>query len=259
MNLTAADKRQLDEDGYIVLEDFMSAGLRDGLRREVDRLFLAEGDNAGAEFKQEPGCGRLANLVDKGEIFRSLIVMPELLEYIRHVLGPEIKLSSLNARRVPPQGAGAQPLHVDMSALPDERGYWVCNSVWMLDDFTAENGSLRVIPGSHHWRQMPQQVLSDPKAPHPQQVPVTGRAGTVVVMNAHLWHGGTANHTAASRTAVHAFFCRRDKPQQQYQKKLLRSEVQQTLSKELRYILALDDAANDRLSADVTVRSGFLK
>ena len=47
-----------------------------------------------------------------------------------------------------------------------------------------------------------------------------------MVMNAHLWHGGTANRTAAPRLAMHAFYCRRDKPQQQYQKQLLRPEVQ---------------------------------
>ena len=40
-------------------------------------------------------------------------------------------------------------------------------------------------------------------------------------MNAHLWHGGTANHSSAPRLAMHAFYCRDDKPQQQYQKQLL--------------------------------------
>ena len=78
-------------------------------------------------------------------------------------------------------------------------------------------------------------------------------------MNAHVWHGGTANRTAAPRLAMHAFYCRGDKPQQQYQKALLRPEVQAALDPELRQILALDDLANDALSANVDVRSGFLK
>jgi hypothetical protein len=58
---------------------------------------------------------------------------------------------------------------------------------------------------------------------------------------------------------VHAFFCRRDKPQQQYQKGLLRPEVQEALPASLRDLLALDDPLNDHLSAEVAVRSGFLK
>ena len=57
---------------------------------------------------------------------------------------------------------------------------------------------------------------------------------------------------------MHAFYCRRDKPQQQYQKQLLRPAVQDGLSPELREMLALDDPLNDALSANVSIRSGFL-
>jgi ectoine hydroxylase-related dioxygenase (phytanoyl-CoA dioxygenase family) len=80
-----------------------------------------------------------------------------------------------------------------------------------------------------------------------------------VVMNAHMWHGGTANRTAAPRLAMHAIYCRRDKPQQQYQKQLLRPDVQAGLDPGVRWMLALDDPANDELSAAVEVRSGFMK
>jgi ectoine hydroxylase-related dioxygenase (phytanoyl-CoA dioxygenase family) len=269
MPLTEVEKQHLDEAGYVVLEDFIDPDLLRRLRRRIEDLFAEEGERAGAEFKPEPGCRRLANLVDKDPIFWTVIALPRLQEYIRHVLGPDIKLSSLNARSVPPDGvgrisnpshrAGAQPLHADMAAVADEQGYWVCNSVWMLDDFTPENGAPRLIPGSHRRRQLPQQVLADPRADHPEQVLITGRAGTVAVMNAHLWHGGTANRTGSPRTALHAFYCRRDKPQQQYQKKLLRPEVQRELSPHLRHLLALDDPLNDQLSADAAERSGFLK
>jgi hypothetical protein len=58
---------------------------------------------------------------------------------------------------------------------------------------------------------------------------------------------------------MHAFYCRRDKPQQQYQKKLLGADLQASLPPELRDILALDDPLNDELSASVIVKSGFLK
>jgi ectoine hydroxylase-related dioxygenase (phytanoyl-CoA dioxygenase family) len=90
-------------------------------------------------------------------------------------------------------------------------------------------------------------------------VQVTGRAGTVVVINAHLWHGGQANRTDAPRTAIHAFYCRWDKPQQQYQKALLRAEVQAGLAPGLRRLLALDDPSNDELARQGGPRSGFLK
>jgi ectoine hydroxylase-related dioxygenase (phytanoyl-CoA dioxygenase family) len=257
--MTDDDKRQLDEQGYVVLPGFMDAELLNDLGRRILELFEEEGDRAGREFRTEEHARRLANLVGKGGVFRRAIVLPELLEYVRQVLGPEIKLSSLNARSADPNSDEGQPLHVDMAAIPDERGYWVCNTVWMLDDFTPDNGATRMVPGSHTWGKRPQDVLEDPLAPYPGEVLLTGKAGTVAVMNAHMWHAGTANRTSSPRLGMHAFYCRRDKPQQQYQKQLLHPEVQAGLTPELRRLLALDDPVNDELSANVTVRSGFMK
>ena len=258
--MTEQQKRQLDEDGYVVLEGLISReGLLGPLRSRILELFEQEGERAGSEFRTEAHAHRLANLVDKGDVFTRAIVLPDVLECVRHVLGRDIKLSSLNARSADPNSDTAQPLHVDMAAVPDERGYWVCNTLWLLDDFTPENGATRMIPGSHKWGQRPQDVLADPQAAHPDEVLLLGQAGSVVVMNAHMWHGGTANRTAAPRLAMHAFYCRRDKPQQQYQKQLLRAEVQAALPAGLREVLALDDPLNDELSANVTVRSGFMK
>ena len=259
MNLTADERRRLDEDGWLVLPDFMTPAQLAALRQRVEEVFAAEGDRAGAEFKQEPGCRRLANGIDKGEVFRAAASDERLLGCVQHVLGPDFKLSSLNVRSVNPHADEAQPLHADMGAIADERGWWVCNTVWMLDDFTLDNGPIRLVPGSHRWRRLPQDVLADPKASHPDEVKLTGQAGTVVVMNAHMWHGGLANATDRPRTAMHIFFARRDKPQQQYQKQLVRPEVQAALAPRLRWLLALDDPRNDELSTAATVRSGFLK
>jgi len=281
MTVPADHRRRLDEEGYVRLEGFIEPARRRRLDDRIEALFEAEGENAGSEFRQEPGARRLANLVDKGDVFVECILEPAVLEYLGCVLGPRFKLSSLNARSANPRGGSggtgesprleerarihsaradddAQPLHVDAGALPDERGYWVCNTVWMLDDFTVDNGALRAVPGSHRWGRRPQDVLADPRLPHPDEVLVTGRAGDLVVMNSHLWHGGTANRTNRRRLALHAFYCRWDKPQQQYQKPLLRPVTQAALSPAARVLLALDDPANDAMSAEGG-RSGFMK
>jgi len=256
--MTAAERRQLDEQGFVVLADSMGPELLGGLRERIYELFGAEGERAGQEFRTEAHAHRLSNLVAKGEVFGRAIVLPGVIEGVRSVLGPHFKLSSLNARSADPDGDLPQPLHVDMSAVADERGYWVCNTIWMLDDFTPENGATRVIPGSHRWGRRPAEVLDDLLAPHPDEVLVLGSAGSIAVMNAHAWHGGTVNGSSAPRLSMHAFYCRSDKPQQQYQKQLLPQDVQDSLSPELRDLLALDDPHNDAVSAAATVRSGFL-
>jgi hypothetical protein len=58
---------------------------------------------------------------------------------------------------------------------------------------------------------------------------------------------------------MHVYYTRWDKPQQQYQKKLVRPEVQNRLSASARKLLALDDPLNDELSARLSGMSGFLK
>jgi ectoine hydroxylase-related dioxygenase (phytanoyl-CoA dioxygenase family) len=189
-------------------------------------------------------------------MFEDMILTPQVLEAMRSVLGPRFKLSSLNARSADPFNDQPQPLHVDSAAIPDEAGYWVCNSVWLLDDFTPKNGATRIVPGSQRWHRLPPPGLYEC---HPEEVLVTGKAGDVVIMNAHAWHGGTANHTAQPRRALHVYYTRWDKPQQQYQKQWVAPEVQRRLPPEARKILALDDALNDELCRTGSGVSGFMK
>lgn len=252
-------REQLDDRGYIVLEDFISPERLQRLRDRVEQVYVEEGEAAGHEFRYEEHVRRLANLVAKGKEFEDLVSDPGILEQVAWVLGGDFKLSSLNARSANPHENCRQPLHIDAGAIPDERGYWVCNTIWLLDDFTRENGATRCIPGSHRWGINPVETLPDATAPHPDEVLVTARAGAVVVMNAHMWHGGTENRTGSPRRALHAFYCRADKPQQQYQKSLIPAEVQRGFRLEVRRILALDDLRNDEISSKSTGASGFLK
>jgi len=251
-------KRELDERGFVVLPGFIDPAWLTELQQTTEGQFEYEGEEAGSEFKTEIGSRRLANLINKGEAFQRVVAEPRLLAYVELVLGSEFKLSSLNARSANPHNGISQPLHADMGAIADEHGYWVCNSVWMLDNFTEENGPIRVVPGSHRWKQLPQEVMDDPSKPHAEEEIITGPAGTVVIMNAHAWHGGTANRTDSPRTALHAFYARRDKPQQQYQRELLSESVQIYLGEDLRKILALDDCLNDEVTKNCQQRSGFL-
>lgn len=257
--MTGQQRNQLDTSGYAVLPGILDAATLDQVRSHVEELYESEGENAGSEFRLEPGSRRLANLVDKGEIFGRLIADPRVLDLVTHVLGSRFKLSSFNARSANPHSAEAQPLHCDAGAIPDQEGFWICNTIWLLDDFTLQNGATRIVPGSHRWSKLPQNSVPDPAAPFPGEILITAPAGTVVVMNTHAWHGGTANCTPHPRRALHGFYCRFDKPQQQYQKRLLRPETQAALSPELRRLLALDDPLNDELSAAGSGASGFLK
>ena len=257
--LTAAERQQLDDNGVLFLRDFAPPERLAALRQRIAEVFAELGERAGHEYLQEPQTDRLANGVNYGQVFEAVVAEPKVLAAVAHVLGDEFKLSSLNARSVHPRSDWVQPLHCDMGLLPDAKGNRTCNVIWVLDDFTAENGATRYVPGTHRSGQHPKDVLTDAHAPHPDERLVLAKAGTVVVMNAHTWHGGTANTTDKPRLALHSFYCRRDVPQQQYQKQLIDVERQATFAPELRWLLALDDPLNDELAQLDIPKSAFMR
>src|SRR5262245_48177142 len=97
-------RREVDDRGWVRLAGVVSDDRRRALTARLERLFAGEGEQAGSEFRQEPGARRLANLVDKGAVFVACILEPAVLDLVSHVLGPRFKLSSLNARAASPNG-----------------------------------------------------------------------------------------------------------------------------------------------------------
>ena len=205
--LAAQNRTELDEKGYTVLPGLIDGPWLEALRERFESLFEAEGDAAGMEVHQEAGTRRLADLVNKGAAFDRIYTHPTVLAAIHHVIGRDFKLSSLNARDALP-GEGHQGLHTDWPRSYDGR-FHVCNSIWLLDEFTEENGCTRLVPGTHRGRH-PGGVLEDPVAPHPEEEHLVAPAGTVAVFNSHTWHGGTLNRTeGGKRRALHCYFAPR--------------------------------------------------
>jgi ectoine hydroxylase-related dioxygenase (phytanoyl-CoA dioxygenase family) len=237
--LTDTQRRSLDDDGYVVMPSVLTRDQVDALARRFDELVKEEGQQAGIEVHQEEGADRLSDLVNKDALFDLVWTNPLQLSAAGHVLGWEsVQFSSLNCRSAKP-GYGLQQLHMDGEPAAAVGDYEVCNSLWMLDDFTEENGATRVVPGSHRWRQVPGQVLDDAMADHPEQVLVTGTAGTLVVFNAHLWHGGTVNNSTAPRRAAHSYYTRRHRVQQTVQRDFIRPATLDRLSDAHQYLMNL--------------------
>ncbi len=234
--LTEGEKAQLDRDGFLPLVGILSPDQVNGLRNVLARLASEEGDDAGKEVHQEAGTERLANLVNKDPQFDVCFTHPRVLAGIAHVLGGDLKLSSLNARAALP-GEGLQALHADWGNAVAPDAYEVCNSIWLLDDFTSHNGATRVVPGSHLSGKTAGQVLADPKETHPDEKLLIAPAGTVVIFNSHTWHGGTRNQTDKPRRALHSYFTKRHNAQQLPQSRYITPETRARLSVAARFIL----------------------
>ena len=234
--LSREEKRRLDEDGYLLLSNMLSDAQVRVFADRLDELLDEEGDRAGIEVHQEEGTARLANLVDKDPMFEVCFTHPRLLAAMAHVLGTKLKLNSLNSRAALPN-AGLQGLHSDWGSPVAPGDYYICNSGWLLDDFTAENGATRIVPGSHRSGKRPQDVLEDAVVTQPGEIQVSAPAGSVLVFNSHLWHGGAMNKTGLPRRVIHSAFCRRDQAPQTNQREYLGVATRDRLSDAAKCVL----------------------
>jgi ectoine hydroxylase-related dioxygenase (phytanoyl-CoA dioxygenase family) len=209
---------ELDECGYTVVPCAVEEAWLAQARIALDELLRQEGPSAGSEFSQEPGTARLSDLVNKEALIDRVWLHPAVLALAAHALG-QFRLSSVNFREGLP-GAGHQDLH------PDYDGGGI-GTVWAIDEFTAENGATRVVPGTHRLRR--QDLPADPGAPHPRETLVTMPAGHVIVYDLRLWHSGTRNRSGARRRALHASYGVPAVPQQLDQRRYLRPETRARL------------------------------
>ena len=235
--LSESDKHCLDTFGFLIIPEAIDHDTIQDLRHRCAELLAAEGERGGIEVHTEEGTNRLSNLINKGDVFKIALNHPRVLAGIHHVLGDDVKISSLNARFAKP-GSGTQALHTD-GGFPDDytaETYFVCNSLWALDDISPVNGATRIVPGSHRSRLGPAQVMDNPMDDHPAQKIITATAGDVIVFNSHLWHSGTLNTTSSDRRCMHGYFTRRGCPQQTNQRKWLSAETISELTAWERYL-----------------------
>lgn len=234
----------LQQNGYLNLGKLLSDTQLDTINKRIAEIQDYEGEKSGSELMDSPyirhpkeeGADRLADLVNKGDVFDVFYTHPKVLAAMKVVLGESIKLSSLNFRAAKP-GMGLQKLHVDWHEAVAPNDFKVCNSIWLLDDFSKENGATRIVPGTHLKSELPQDVLSDSFANHPEELIINAPAGTVFIFNSHTWHGGTTNNTHKPRRSIHSYFCRRDQPQQIDQKRYILKKTLDRISLDAKHIL----------------------
>lgn len=232
----AAARADLDEHGYCLIGDALTPDRVSELRERLVELAAAEIAD-GTDYVYENGANqRIWQLLNKGEVFEALAQDELVLEVIAHLLGYDVLLSNIDANVA---GPGGQPmfLHADQSYVPTP---WplalVANCMWMLDDFTAENGATRIVPGSHLLDHGP-----DYFAAMPDTVPVCAPAGTAMIFDGRLWHQTGANVTADEhRHGILAYYCRPFIRQQENFFVSLRPEVLSRATPTLRHLLGYE-------------------
>ena len=230
-----AAKAHLDQHGYCIVENAISRAEADALRTR-----LTEQAEAEAQIGLERVLGDRKQLVgfllNKGQGFRDLLFHPVMRSIVEHVVGPRHLLSSYNGHLALP--GGTTRFHTDQWWMPpptnaarqtllrpgdmdrdDTRGHHrtgeegmrpaaispacVCNIMWTIDDFTAENGATIVVPGSHLCGREPDHELDEEAGWVAAEAP----AGSFIALDGRVWHSTGENHTDRPRIGLTTNFC----------------------------------------------------
>lgn len=157
---------------------------------------------------------RVHGLVNRGTIFDALYVYGPLIEICTRAMRRPFKLSSLLARSVRPF-APVQELHADVEEGQD--GWPMIGFILMIDDFRADNGATRfAIDGG-------------------EPVLACGTAGSLIVFNASVMHGHSANQISEPRRSIQGTFI----PREATQVLTVDEETRRRLGLLGRYVLAI--------------------
>jgi ectoine hydroxylase-related dioxygenase (phytanoyl-CoA dioxygenase family) len=232
-------------------------------------LFTKEGriDRAAAL----PGRGgvnqRILTLVNKGQVFRDIIINPVVLDMMRFWLGESFVLCNTSANIANPGGV-PQSLHSDQFWFPRskrrseehvrpgsiKRGEYYgdgegetdpfveppvsLTAAVFLVDIDEEMGPTRFVPGTHRSGYRPH-----PDAPDPDStVPAVGPAGTVCFFDARLFHGTGANRSNRPRLVILNHYCGPQIRQLENYTVALRPEIREAACPELLRVLGFSES-----------------
>ena len=173
---------QFERDGYCLLEAILDQGQADKIDQVAQSLMAHQQGYA----KLEGALSVLPDLVD-------LCIHADVLSIADRFLGSPFYLCNNACMMWCQPGAPGGQIHADwpLGDVPQPYPSWpmLLQTMWMLTEFTEDNGGTRLVPGSH-------KSLRPPRAEDVQhEVPVVGPAGSVLIWHGGIWHRNGANIT----------------------------------------------------------------
>ncbi|HEY2707604.1 MAG TPA: phytanoyl-CoA dioxygenase family protein [Caulobacteraceae bacterium] len=189
--------RELEEQGYTVIERAISEAFADEVREATLRTLASQGVSS------------LNWMLYHGREFERLAQNPQLMTLIDASLGRGAVIASFSSIRKGP-GVGTIPLHTDYAHVPEPYPEFSMTGVgvWALEDWSVESGPTWIIPGSHKLRRGPKRGETARDANLGGGVPIEMPKGSVVYFHHGVWHWQGDREEAGDRVTLHAHFNR---------------------------------------------------
>jgi ectoine hydroxylase-related dioxygenase (phytanoyl-CoA dioxygenase family) len=213
----AEHARHIEESGFTVIEDFLSAAVLAEVRRVLG-FYL--GTYRGRNDFEGERTERVYTLVGRARVFWDIVLDARIMALCERFLLPNFLLTASQAIQINP-GETPQPFHSDDAFyhLPRPRPMVSLSTIVAIDPFTPENGGTEVIAGSHRWSDEELAGTFDKmgdggtdfvqgearRARHAQTLDM--RAGACVVFAGTVLHRGGANRSASPRCAFSNQYC----------------------------------------------------
>jgi hypothetical protein len=184
--------REMEDQGYAVVERAISPGFADEARAAIKRAVLPQ---------QGVSMGWM--LYQAREIER-VTLNPLIMTLIDASLGRMAQLATMAAIIRGP-GAGLIDAHTDYVDIPEPYPEFAMSgvSVWAFEDWTESAGPTWIVPGSHRFRRAPR-----PKEAIEGGVPMEMPKGSVVFFTQGVWHWQGHRTDPGERVTLHPHFNR---------------------------------------------------
>lgn len=183
--------REVEEQGYTVIEQAISSDFADELREATLNALLPHNNH------------QLQWMLYHGVPFERIVQNPQLMTLIDASLGRGAVIASISSICKGP-GAGTIPLHTDYSHVPEPYPEFAMTGVgvWALEDWTVASGPTWIAPGTHKLRRGPK------RGEQAEGIAIEMPKGSVVYFTHGVWHWQGDRTEPGDRVTLHSHFNR---------------------------------------------------
>lgn len=216
--------------GWFVFRNVLDQAFLAQLRAEIDK-------SIDHDKKSNKSLGNFFYLAHtRGPALAELLERSPLQAYVDAILTDTCILHSYNAIDLRPHVGNKIQNTVHRDSPRYSRQYLLTIQIlYMIDDFTKENGATHCLAGSHQVSDKPSDEFFSNNA-----VQVEGKAGDALIFDSMVWHAGGENTTTKSRRGVTCVFTRSFMKQQIDLPRATPVELVATLSERSRRLLGFN-------------------